>query len=342
MWSQTGERFAAKVVGKHSLKTEKAKSKLFAEINIHRNLRHPNIVRFHSVFEDQQNVYMILELCENRSFAEMVRRRRKLSEAESRFYMVQLLKAISYMHQKRVIHRDLKLGNLFLDANLNVKVGDFGLATEVKFDGERKKTICGTPNYIAPEILFDRENGHSYEVDMWSIGVVLYTFLFGRPPFQTKDVKAIYENIRENRYQFPVDSECSPMVKDLIRNLLAPVAGTRPSIQETMDHPWLQLAIPKSVPVSALHGMPDLSFTALEILSPNSTSPPSAAKALGRKPLTDVNRAVSSPRQVATFKMPAMKSPATRVQAAKRDAVEVQLSPAVSQLRRMAITKDQP
>lgn len=97
------------------------------------------------------------------------------------------------MHTHQVIHRDLKLGNLFLDADMNVKVGDFGLAALIESPGERKKTICGTPNYIAPEVLFDQDNGHSFEVDTWSIGVILYTLVVGKPPFQTKDVKAIYK-----------------------------------------------------------------------------------------------------------------------------------------------------
>lgn len=109
--------------------------------------------------------------------------------------MVQLIGACHYMHTHQVIHRDLKLGNLFLDANMNVKVGDFGLAALIENPGERKKTICGTPNYIAPEVLFDTANGHSFEVDTWSIGVILYTLVVGRPPFQTKDVKAIYKSV---------------------------------------------------------------------------------------------------------------------------------------------------
>lgn len=78
---------------------------------------------------------------------------------------------------------------------MNIKVGDFGLAALIENPGERKKTICGTPNYIAPEVLFDTANGHSFEVDTWSIGVILYTLLVGRPPFQTKEVKAIYKYV---------------------------------------------------------------------------------------------------------------------------------------------------
>lgn len=116
---------------------------------------------------------------------DMLRRRRRFTEPESRFFMVQLIGACHYMHTHQVIHRDLKLGNLFLDGSMNVKVGDFGLAALIENPGERKKTICGTPNYIAPEVLFDTANGHSFEVDTWSIGVILYTLVIGRPPFQT-------------------------------------------------------------------------------------------------------------------------------------------------------------
>src|SRR5258708_4528254 len=141
----------------------------------------------------------------------MLRRRRRFTEPEARFFLVQLIGACLWMHTHQVIHRDLKLGNIFLDADLNVKVGDVGLAAIIENPGDRKKsvdflyiihgsaclifcrTICGTPNYIAPEVLFDTANGHSFEVDTWSIGVILYTFVVGRPPFQTKDVKEVYQ-----------------------------------------------------------------------------------------------------------------------------------------------------
>lgn len=168
---------------------------LYAEIKIHRALEHPNVVHFQECFEDDQNVYMTLELCPSGSLMDMLRRRRRFTEPEARFFMVQLIGACHYMHTHQVIHRDLKLGNLFLDANMNVKVGDFGLAALIESPGERKKTICGTPNYIAPEVLFDTANGHSFEVDTWSVGVILYTLVVGRPPFQTKDVKTIYKYV---------------------------------------------------------------------------------------------------------------------------------------------------
>lgn len=92
---------------------------------------------------------------------------------------MQVVQALKYLHANKVIHRDLKLGNLFLGDNMTLKLGDFGLATKIEFEGEKKKTICGTPNYIAPEIL-EGKDGHSYEVDMWSLGVILYTLLIGK------------------------------------------------------------------------------------------------------------------------------------------------------------------
>ena len=88
------------------------------------------------------------------------------------------------MHQFNVIHRDLKLGNLFLSDKMEIKIGDFGLATRLEYEGERKRTICGTPNYIAPEIL-EGKSGHSFEVDIWAVGVIIYTLLIGKPPFET-------------------------------------------------------------------------------------------------------------------------------------------------------------
>lgn len=90
-----------------------------------------------------------------------------------------MINALKYLHVNKIIHRDLKLGNIFIGDNMTLKIGDFGLATKIQYEGERKKTICGTPNYIAPEIL-DGKDGHSYEVDVWSLGVIIYTLLIGK------------------------------------------------------------------------------------------------------------------------------------------------------------------
>ncbi|KAI9625067.1 hypothetical protein H4Q26_016454 [Puccinia striiformis f. sp. tritici PST-130] len=246
----TNKMGALKVVNKDQLKSSKNKSKLYAEIKLHRAMDHPHIVKFHSCFEDSQNVYLQMELCEHGSLLDLLRLRKRYSEPEARLLLYQLISACAYMHDCSVIHRDLKPGNLFfatessslygLDGQdgsdsqrgLCVKVGDFGLAALVKFKGDRRKTICGTPNYIAPEILFDQTNGHSFEVDIWSVGVILYALLIGKPPFQTKDVNQIYRNIKANAYSFPTPSLISPAATDLISLIL--------NQNHRNDHHWEQ------------------------------------------------------------------------------------------------------
>lgn len=132
--------------------------------------------------------------------------------------MLQLLDGLEYLHSQKIIHRDLKLGNLFLSDNMHIKIGDFGLATKIDFYGEKKKTICGTPNYIAPEIL--ESKGHSYEVDIWSFGVIVYTLVYGRPPFESKDVKETYKKIKDCSFSFPESTPASPHFKALVTSIL--------------------------------------------------------------------------------------------------------------------------
>ena len=158
---ETEHSSAAKVIPKKSLVKSRAKQKLISEIKIHKSLHHPNIVAFEHYFEDSENVYLLIEICHNQTLNELLKRRKKLTELEVQCYAVQIIKALRYLHTHRVIHRDLKLG-------------DFGLATKFEFEGERKRSLCGTPNYIAPEIL-EGKTGHSYEVDIWSLGVIMYT-----------------------------------------------------------------------------------------------------------------------------------------------------------------------
>jgi polo-like kinase 1 len=176
--------WALKVVPKANLTRTKARQKLTSEIKIHRSLDNEYVVRFDRYFEDRENVYIMLDICQNQSLSDLIKRRKRLHEVEARYYIYQLCKAVQYIHSRKVIHRDLKLGNLFLTEQMGLKVGDFGLAAQVFFQGERKRTVCGTPNYLAPEVL-DAERGHGYEVDCWGIGVILYTMLNGRPPFES-------------------------------------------------------------------------------------------------------------------------------------------------------------
>jgi len=195
-----------------------------------------------------------------------------LHEVEARYYIYQLVKACEYIHQKKVIHRDLKLGNLFLTERMGLKVGDFGLAAQVFYPGEKKKTVCGTPNYLAPEVL-DANGGHSYEVDYWSIGVILYTMLYGRPPFESQDVKQTYKKIKSVTFSFPEHVQVGPQAKDFIKNCLIANPDDRMNLAEMLQHDFLALTpIPKQIPVSTLVCAPAHAFIkqfALPLVSPS-------------------------------------------------------------------------
>lgn len=251
---------AGKIVNKNCLQRARARQKLMFEIKIHRALHHPHIVSFERFFEDAHNIYILLELCQNQTMNELLRRRKRLTELEVQSYLAQLVSALKYLHSNRVIHRDIKLGNLFLNSKMEIKLGDFGLASKLEFEGERKRTICGTPNYIAPEIL-DCRDGHSYEVDNWSLGVLLYTLSIGRPPFETQDIKQTYKKIKLCAYSYPENIQISDELKDLISKLIVVEPLMRLPLDEIMQHEFMQKnLIPKFLPVSTLACPPSISY----------------------------------------------------------------------------------
>ena len=258
---ETNQITAAKVIAKSSLVKSRAKQKLISEIKIHKALHHPNIVAFEHYFEDSENVYLLLEICQNQSLNELLKRRKTLSELEVQCYTMQIIKALKYLHSHRIIHRDLKLGNLFISDKMELKVGDFGLATKLEFDGERKRTVCGTPNYIAPEIL-DGKTGHSYEVDIWSLGVMIYTLIIGKHLFETNNVKETYKKIKMNSYSFPERAIISDAAKALIQDILVLDPTKRPSLDGILASDFFNMgtSIPKLLQPSTLACPPSLNY----------------------------------------------------------------------------------
>ena len=252
--------FAAKMLQKSSLKTERQKQKLVTEIKIHKSCHHSHIVSFEHNFDDEDNFYILLELCQNQTLNELHLRRKILTEIEVQCYIIQLIKALQYLHSHRIIHRDLKLGNLFLNDKMELKVGDFGLATKLDYDGERKKTVCGTPNYIAPEVI--NATGHSYEVDIWAIGIIIYTLLVGKPPFETRDVKTTYGKIKKAEFSYPENCKISTCAKNLIQKILVVNPKERPTLNEILFDDFFNqgIAIPKLMPVSTLAFRPPAEY----------------------------------------------------------------------------------
>ena len=261
---------AAKIIPKASLKKSRHRQKLLSEIKIHRSLNHPNIVKFEHVFEDSVNVYILLELCTNQTLKDLCKRRKRLSEFETQYYIFQIVNALKNLQKNRIIHRDLKLGNLFLNEKLMIKLGDFGLAARLDFDNERRHTVCGTPNYLAPEVLSNRV-GHSYEVDVWSLGVVLYALVVGKPPFETPEVKLTYQKIKKGQYSFPEQIKLSDNVKNLLTKIFNLDPKKRPTLDEIIDHPFLNggVGIAKTMHISTLAMKPNK--TMMENLIGNNT-----------------------------------------------------------------------
>lgn len=270
---ETGTIYAAKTVAKSSIKSEKTRKKLLSEIQIHRSMKHTSVVEFIDCFEDDVNVYILLEMCCNGSLMDLMKKRKTLTEPEVKFITVQISGGVKYLHDRGVIHRDLKLGNIFFDQDYNLKIGDFGLAAIVSEESEKKYTVCGTPNYIAPEVLTGgKTTGHSFEVDIWSIGIMIYAMLFGKPPFQSKDVNKIYQRIKCGDFQFPPDKDetrysrerVSEEAKILIEDLLATDPLERPSIDDIMDYVWFRKHFPPRLPYDVETASPHFDFSSLE------------------------------------------------------------------------------
>ena len=258
---ETHKSYAVKIIKKTSLIKSRTKQKLISEIKIHKSLNHENIVKFEHYFEDAENVYILLELCYNQTLHELIKRRKKLTELEAQYYVFYIVKTLQYLHSLKIIHRDLKLANIFLTENMQIKLGDFGLATQLEFDGERKRSLCGTPNYIAPEIL-NGKTGHSFEVDIWCIGIILYILLIGKPPFETNNALETYKRIKSKNFSFPQGEKISIPAKELIESILVTEPYKRPTLKEILESDFMTMgtSIPQSLPQSTLACPPPINF----------------------------------------------------------------------------------
>ena len=260
-----GKIFAAKIINKENIGSPSSRQKLYSEIKIHKSLHHNQIVTFEHSFEDDKNLYMLLELCQNQTLEELQRRRETLTELEIQCYIIQLIKGLQYLHSHKIIHRDLKLGNLFLTDKMELKIGDFGLATKLDYEGEIKKTVCGTRTYMAPEIL---SGEYSYEVDIWSVAIIIYALFVGKTPFELDvphkgdRISLIEKNIKSLKYRFPEECKMSYVAQRLIRKILVKNRAERPTYEDILldDFFSQNSAIPKLLPSSTLVEAPNLEY----------------------------------------------------------------------------------
>uniref|UniRef100_A0A5F4VYF7 Serine/threonine-protein kinase PLK4 n=1 Tax=Callithrix jacchus TaxID=9483 RepID=A0A5F4VYF7_CALJA len=206
------------------------------EVKIHCQLKHPSILELYNYFEDSNYVYLVLEMCHNGEMNRYLKNRVKpFSENEARHFMHQIITGMLYLHSHGILHRDLTLSNLLLTRNMNIKIADFGLATQLKMPHEKHYTLCGTPNYISPEIA--TRSAHGLESDVWSLGCMFYTLLIGRPPFDTDTVKNTLNKVVLADYEMP--TFLSIEAKDLIHQLLRRNPADRLSLSSVLDHPFM-------------------------------------------------------------------------------------------------------
>ena len=164
-------------------------SLLCAQVEIHSKLRNPHILRVLSYFEDEDKVYLVLEYCEKGELNRFLQRRGyPFTEAEAKQLIVQIVNGMTYLQKHQILHRDLSLGNMLLTSAMAVKIADFGLATKLTHADEKHLTMCGTPNFISPEIV--SQTPHGLAADVWSLGCMIYTLLVGKAPFDTDDIKS--------------------------------------------------------------------------------------------------------------------------------------------------------
>jgi polo-like kinase 1 len=229
---------AIKVTSKKRLTKSNAQQKHRCEVEIQLSLHNPRVLKALDFFEDEQFTYLVLEMCSLGSLKNQLRKRMKFTEDETIRYLRDIVGAVAYLHDNRILHRDLKLENFLMDADGAVKVGDFGLSAKLDHDDERRYTVCGTPNYMCPEMLSGAK-GVSYEVDLWAIGVSTFGMLTGHMPFQQADKKGTYALIRKAEYKFPDTVALSLPAKQFIAALLQIDPEKRPSAHDLMQHQFI-------------------------------------------------------------------------------------------------------
>ena len=227
--------YAGKIIKKR--KISKNIKKVKNEIEIQMEFKdNPKIVSVKDYFEDYKNIYIILELCKNKSLAEYLEHRGgKLTEIEVKCYIFQLLQGLNCLHKNKVIHRDLKPSNLLLDEKNELKIGDFGKIALME-DKDRRYTVCGTYNYMAPEIFENDRKGYSFEVDIWSVGIIMYQLLTGKLPFNGENNDEIQKNILSFQPESLNTSGLSLISADLIKQILVKDPKKRPGITQIVYH----------------------------------------------------------------------------------------------------------
>ncbi|ETE69088.1 Serine/threonine-protein kinase PLK4, partial [Ophiophagus hannah] len=269
---KTGLEVAIKMIDKKAMHKAGMVQRVQNEVKIHCQLKHPSILELYNYFEDSNYVYLILEMCHNGEMSRYLKNRKNyFSEEEVRNFMHQIITGMLYLHSHGILHRDLTLSNLLLTNNMNIKIADFGLATQLKMPHEKHYTMCGTPNYISPEIA--TRSAHGLESDVWSLGCMFFTLLAGKPPFDTDTVKNTLSKVVLADYEMP--AFLSREAQDLIHQLLRKNPADRLSLSSVLDHPFMSSG--RSVRSKDLGNVEDSMDSGNATISIASTASPSVS-----------------------------------------------------------------
>ncbi|XP_078442763.1 CBL-interacting protein kinase 8-like isoform X2 [Wolffia australiana] len=235
--TETGESVAMKVLDRSTIVRHWMADQIKREISTMKVVRHPHVVRLHEVLASRTKIYIILEYITGGELFDKITRNGKLNENDARRYFQQLIDGVDYCHTKGVYHRDLKPENLLLDSRGNLKISDFGLSAHPPQGVSLLHTTCGTPNYVAPEVLQHKGYDGS-SADVWSCGVILYVLLAGRLPFDEVDLTALYSKIGKAEFSFP--SWFSSGARSLIYRILDPNPDSRLKISDIREDNWFK------------------------------------------------------------------------------------------------------
>eukprot|EP00727_Mastigamoeba_balamuthi_P002503 m51a1_g1225 putative aurora kinase a (328) ;mRNA; f:512704-514080 len=225
---------ALKVLFKQQLVNSGVEHQLRREVEIQMHLRHPNVLRMFGYFYDDTRVFLILEYCRGGELYRELRKQGTFSEPRSARYIKQLSDALDYCHKRHVIHRDIKPENLLVTRTGDLKIADFGWSVHTA--SSRRRTICGTLDYLPPEMIEGKD--HDAAVDIWGLGILTYEFLVGRPPFEAPDQKSTYKKIVAGRFDFP--PSVSPLARDFISRMLQKDSKQRLQLAKVPFHPWIR------------------------------------------------------------------------------------------------------
>jgi calcium/calmodulin-dependent protein kinase I len=235
---KTKAKVAVKIIDKK--KVEESPQLLENEITIMKKIHHKNIVALHAVFDAPDSLIIVMELMQGGELYEKIVEKKHFSEKDASFLMRQVFDALEYLHSIGVVHRDLKLENMLLAKkdSLDMKLADFGLSK--LYSGQALQTACGTPFYVAPDILLG--TGYGPGVDMWACGVLLYILLSGRLPFHADNDADLFRLIMEGKLVFksPQFDNISKEAVDLIKHLLVVDPETRYTARQALDHPFIK------------------------------------------------------------------------------------------------------